>query len=169
MFTGALLWSLSWTRSALSTLSHPVTWRSILVQCVHKVPSGFWKIVAHKQIELATCGLRQIIVKLWKFFTDLSRLRCGLPWIFELLPCSVEHVCYNSRDRILDTGLHVIKSVNWCSEHIALDITPQEKNPVVLCLVNVETKALDRLCRSVFLEMSCPGARVPAQTTDWGT
>jgi hypothetical protein len=37
-----------------------------LLQCVHKVPSGFWKIVTHKQIELATCGLRQIIVKLWK-------------------------------------------------------------------------------------------------------
>jgi hypothetical protein len=31
------------------------------------------KIVARKQIELATCGLRQIIVKLWKFFTDVSR------------------------------------------------------------------------------------------------
>jgi hypothetical protein len=30
--------------------------------------------------ELATCGLRQITVKLWKFFTDLSRPRCGLPW-----------------------------------------------------------------------------------------
>jgi hypothetical protein len=28
----------------------------------------FWKIVAHKEIELATWGLRQIIVKLWKFF-----------------------------------------------------------------------------------------------------
>jgi hypothetical protein len=38
------------------------------VQCVHKVPSGFWKIVARKQIELATRGLRQITVKLWKFF-----------------------------------------------------------------------------------------------------
>jgi hypothetical protein len=24
---------------------------------VHKVPSGFWKIVARKKIELATCGL----------------------------------------------------------------------------------------------------------------
>jgi hypothetical protein len=35
-------------------------------------------------------------------------------------------------------GLQVIKSVNWCLEHIALDITPQKKNPVVLCLVNVE-------------------------------
>jgi transposase len=38
------------------------------VQCVHKVPSGFWKIVARKQIELATCRLRQITEKLWKFF-----------------------------------------------------------------------------------------------------
>jgi hypothetical protein len=41
---------------------------SINVQCVHKVRSGFWKIVARKQIELATCGLRQIIEKLWKIF-----------------------------------------------------------------------------------------------------
>jgi hypothetical protein len=47
--------------------------------------------------------------------------------IFELLPCSVEHVRWNSRDRIPDTGLQLIKSVNWCSEHIALDITLQEK------------------------------------------
>jgi hypothetical protein len=30
--------------------------------------------------------------------------------IFELLPCSVEHVRWNSRDRISDTGLQVIKS-----------------------------------------------------------
>jgi hypothetical protein len=30
--------------------------------------------------------------------------------IFELLPCSVEHVRWNSRDRIPDTGLQVIKS-----------------------------------------------------------
>jgi hypothetical protein len=74
----------------------------------------------------------------------------------------VEHVRWNSRDRIPDTGLQFIKSVNWCSEHIALDITPQEKIPVVLCLVNVEAKALDRLCRSIFLEMSCLGTRVPA-------
>jgi hypothetical protein len=37
---------------------------SIVVQCVHKVPWGFSKIVARKQIELATCGLRQIIVYL---------------------------------------------------------------------------------------------------------
>jgi hypothetical protein len=42
--------------------------------------------------------------------------------IFELLPCSVEHVRWNSRDRIPDTGLQAIK----CSEHTALDITPQE-------------------------------------------
>jgi hypothetical protein len=39
--------------------------------------------------------------------------------IFELLPCSVEHVRWNSRDRIPDTGLQV-KSVNWCSEHLLL-------------------------------------------------
>jgi hypothetical protein len=47
--------------------------------------------------------------------------------IFELLPYSVEHVRWNSRDRIPDTGLQVIKSVNWCSEHIASDITSQEQ------------------------------------------
>jgi hypothetical protein len=39
-----------------------------VLQCVHKVSSGFWKIVVRKQIELATCGLRQITVKLWTFF-----------------------------------------------------------------------------------------------------
>jgi hypothetical protein len=49
------------------------------IQCVHKVPSGFWKIVARKQIELATCSLRQITVKLWKFF--LPHAVCGrLQW-----------------------------------------------------------------------------------------
>jgi hypothetical protein len=47
--------------------------------------------------------------------------------IFELFPCFVEHIGWNSRDRIPDTGLQFIKSVNWCSEHTALDITPQEK------------------------------------------
>jgi hypothetical protein len=52
----------------------------INIQCAHKVHSVFWKIVARKQIELATCGSRQIIAKLWKFFTDLSRPRCGLCW-----------------------------------------------------------------------------------------
>jgi hypothetical protein len=36
----------------------------------------------------------------------------------------------------LDTGLKVIKSVNSCSEHNALDITPQKQNSMVLCLVN---------------------------------
>jgi hypothetical protein len=38
--------------------------------------------------------------------------------LFELLPCSVEHVRWNNRDRIPDTGLQVNKSVNWCSENI---------------------------------------------------
>jgi hypothetical protein len=42
--------------------------------------------------------------------------------IFELLACSVEHIGWNT-----DTGLQFIKSVNSCSEHNALDITPQEK------------------------------------------
>jgi hypothetical protein len=65
-----------------------------------------------------------------------------------------------------DTGLQVIKSVNWCWEQIALDRTPQEKNPVVLCLVNVEAKTLDRLCRSMFLEMSCLGTRLPVNPNE---
>jgi hypothetical protein len=29
-----------------------------IIQCVHKVHSEFWQIVARKQIELVTCGLR---------------------------------------------------------------------------------------------------------------
>jgi hypothetical protein len=41
--------------------------------------------------------------------------------VFELLPFSVEHVRWNSRDRIPDTGLQVIKCVNWCLEYTALD------------------------------------------------
>jgi hypothetical protein len=60
--------------------------------------------------------------------------------ILELLPCCVEHVRWYSPDPIPDTGLQVIKSVNWCSELNALDITPQEKNLVELCLVKVEAK-----------------------------
>jgi hypothetical protein len=57
-----------------------VFWRWYIVQCVHKVYSGFWKIVARKENELVTCGLRQVTAKLWKFFTDLSRPRCRLRW-----------------------------------------------------------------------------------------
>jgi hypothetical protein len=52
---------------------------------------------------LAKCGLRQIIVKLWKVFTDLSRPGVGsvgstenVQTLFEHLPCSVEHVRWNS-------------------------------------------------------------------------
>jgi hypothetical protein len=45
----------------------------LIIQCVHKVPSGFWNIVARKQIELATCGLQQIIVKFWKVSFAASR------------------------------------------------------------------------------------------------
>jgi hypothetical protein len=99
--------------------------------------------VARKQIELATCGLRQITAKLWKFFVISVDLNVGsvgstdnIQTIFELLPCSVEHIGWNSRDHIPDTGIQFTKSVNWCSEHNALDITPQQKNPAVLCLVN---------------------------------
>jgi hypothetical protein len=40
----------------------------VYIQCVHKVPSVFWKIVPRKQIELAIYSLRQIIVKLGKLF-----------------------------------------------------------------------------------------------------
>jgi hypothetical protein len=63
--------------------------------------------------------------------------------IFELLPCSVEHVRWNSRDRIPDTGLQVM-----------------------LCLVNVEAKVLDRLCRSILLEISGLGTLVPADPNE---
>jgi hypothetical protein len=72
--------------------------------------------------------LWQIIVKLWKFSLtsvdhDVDSLGSteNVQTIFELLPCSVEHV------HIPDMGLQVIKSVNWCSEHTVLDITPLEK------------------------------------------
>jgi hypothetical protein len=34
-------------------------WKESIIQCIHKVHSWIWKIVARKQIELATCGLRQ--------------------------------------------------------------------------------------------------------------
>jgi hypothetical protein len=47
--------------------------QSVVIQCVHEVHSGFWKIVARKQIELATCGLRQITAKLCTFFFDADR------------------------------------------------------------------------------------------------
>jgi hypothetical protein len=60
--------------------------------------------------------------------------------IFEILPCSMEHVRWNSRNP------------NSCSESTALDITPQEKNPVVLCLVNVEAKALE-ICAVISLSL----------------
>ncbi|PNF35682.1 hypothetical protein B7P43_G17449 [Cryptotermes secundus] len=42
--------------------------------------------------------------------------------IFELLPCSVQHVRWNNQECISDAGL--------CSERTALDITPQEKTEV---------------------------------------
>jgi hypothetical protein len=35
--------------------------------------SGVWKIVARKQTELATCGLRPITAKLWNFVFDADR------------------------------------------------------------------------------------------------
>jgi hypothetical protein len=50
--------------AVLSDCTLPAFKCHITIQCVHKVPSGFWKILARSQIVLATCGLRQIIVKL---------------------------------------------------------------------------------------------------------
>ena len=60
--TALTSWSLYWRTNAFT-----MRWKPN-IQCVHKVPSGFWKIVALKQIELATCGLRQITVKLEVFY-----------------------------------------------------------------------------------------------------
>jgi hypothetical protein len=59
----------------------------LVLRCSPQSPFGVWKVVAHKQIELATCVLPQIIVKLWKFFTNLSRSRCGLPSIILKMSC----------------------------------------------------------------------------------
>jgi hypothetical protein len=62
---------------------------------VHEVPSGFWKIVTRKQIELATCGLRQIKVKIWKFFFCRQqmtwRLVSGMRSRLFQRTCSTEH------------------------------------------------------------------------------
>jgi hypothetical protein len=67
---------------------------------------------------------------------------------FELLSCSVEHVRWNIR--ILD----------WCSEQIAIDITPQEK--IQWCYVWWTWRPRHwTVCRSMFLEMFCLGTRLP--------
>jgi hypothetical protein len=47
----------------------------------------------------------------------------------------------------------------------ALDITQHEKIQWC-CLTNVEAKALDRLCRYIFLELSRLGTRVPADPNE---
>jgi hypothetical protein len=68
------------TRLSVMLQLLPSTLLEFAIQCVHKVHSGFWEILARKQVELATCSLRQITAQLWKFFTDFSRPRYGLPW-----------------------------------------------------------------------------------------
>jgi hypothetical protein len=76
-----------------------VKWGRIWIQvdmvyllCVHKVPSGFWKIVARKQIELAICGLQQITVKLWKFFCHQQIGISGHLYVSQLVVCKIATV-----------------------------------------------------------------------------
>jgi hypothetical protein len=64
----------------------------VYVQCVHKVHSRFWKIVARKQIELATCGLRQITAKLWKFFLTPTDGISGHLYVSQSLVCEMATV-----------------------------------------------------------------------------
>jgi hypothetical protein len=85
LFWGAVLAALNFITYAQADVKNNVNLKEIIVkvkikfcsfhiiQCVHKVYSGFRKIVARKQIELATCGLRQITAKLWKFFFVADR------------------------------------------------------------------------------------------------
>jgi hypothetical protein len=81
--------------------------KRVILQCVHKVPSGFWKIVARKQIELATCGLRQITVKLWK-----TRIRNAI----SAIPADMLHRTWQELEYRLDIlratkGAHI--EVDW--------------------------------------------------------
>jgi hypothetical protein len=69
--------------------------------------------------------LRQITEKLWKFLLTSLDLDVGslgstdnVETIFELLPCSEGHVRWNIRIWVFSSS---------SPEHIALDITPQEK------------------------------------------
>jgi hypothetical protein len=99
------------------------------VQCVHKVSSGFLKIVARKTIKLVIYGLRQIIGKLLTFFqlptdgisghfyvsqsvvyemaTVQDRARC-VGWLFEIK--SVTQTQRNYRTQFQCLGLHVHRS-----------------------------------------------------------
>jgi hypothetical protein len=59
------------------------------IQCVHKVPSGVWKFVASKQIELATCSFRQITEKLWKFFLPPTDGITGHLYVSQSVVCEM--------------------------------------------------------------------------------
>jgi hypothetical protein len=73
---------------------------TVIVQCVHKVHSGFWKIVARKQIELVTCGLRIVdFVELRtndaRIVSTHSSLTPGMPLLLRswTLPVSRKRRC----------------------------------------------------------------------------
>jgi hypothetical protein len=81
------------------------------------VPPGFQDNTLIKQIELGTCTLLSLVVKLSEFFY-LEHLIAGIRGstdkvlsIFKLLPCSEEHVSVSSHVRIRDTPLQVISLV----------------------------------------------------------
>jgi hypothetical protein len=146
----------------LKTYITPTSVPWFTVQCIYKVPLGFWKIVARKQIELATCSLRQIIVKLWNFLlisvdVDVGSLGSteNVQTIFELLTCSAEHGHCNSRDRIPVTGLQVIKSVNWFSEHITRDMDAPsfQETPLPTSYYFVTRRLLIELCAVISLSL----------------
>jgi hypothetical protein len=88
-------------------------WMVKHIQCVHKVPSGFWKIVARNQIELAICGLRQITVKLWKFFFFAANRWHKRPYLRFSVSCLWNGDCAGTRalcgvaETVQCLGLHV--------------------------------------------------------------
>jgi hypothetical protein len=78
------------------------------MQCVHKVHSRFWKIVTRKQIEIATCSLRQITAKLWKFFLTPADGINGHLYVSQSVVCEMATV----QERALCVGwLFETKSV----------------------------------------------------------
>jgi hypothetical protein len=79
---------------------------NIIIPFVHKFPSGFWKIMARKQIELATCGLRQIIENLWKFFFLLPQQLPYAPSLRFPVSCLLNGYCAETR-ALGSTGTHV--------------------------------------------------------------
>jgi hypothetical protein len=98
-------------------MTYMLEWQWLPNTVCRRSQLGVWKIMARKQIDLATCGLLQIRAKLWKFLLTSVDLGVGylgstdsVQTIFELLSCSVEHVRWNSRDRIPDMGLQVKSS-----------------------------------------------------------